>query len=215
MNTSVDEGIMMKIANMALNTALKGVGPFKAAQTLADGFMRNAKYKDDDERVKALIRSQCWASGGSGFVTGLGGGTTLVVGGMAVDLASVLAINMRMVAAIALIRGYDLQDETVRMALLLTAIGTNLEEALGNVGVHVGKAGCKALINKIPKKLIAKINKFFGQKLITKFGQKGVIQLGKAVPFVGGLVGGAVNAVGCRSIGKLADKAFPALEAAA
>ena len=215
MDNQDEETRLIKIANAALNAALKGFGPIKSAQALANGFITDTKYKDDDERIKALIRSQCWASGGSGFVTGLGGGATLVIGGAAVDLVAVLEINMRMVAAIAIIRGYDLEDEIVRMALLLTAIGTNLQEAAGNVGVQIGKAGCKALINKIPKKLIAKINKFFGMKLITKFSQKGVIQLGKFVPFAGGLVGGAVNVAGCRSIGKLADKAFPALKEAA
>ena len=209
-----DSSILLKAATGALNVALNGCGPFVSADDLARQFINNKKYKNDDERIRALIRSQCWRSGGTGFVTGLGGGPVLILGGAAVDMASVLTINMRMVAAIAIIRGYDVEDETVKVALMLTAIGTGIEEALGNVGIQIGKAGCKALINKIPKKLIVKVNKFFGQKLITKFGQKGAIQLGKAVPVVGGLVGGAVNVFGCRSIGKLACKAFPALEAA-
>ena len=208
------EGFLMTLANKALDTALSGFGPFASAKKLATGFLRNGRYRDDDARIDALIRSQCRLSGASGFVTGLGGGTTLIVGGAAADLVSVLAINIRMVAAIAWIRGYDLEDEAVRSALLLTAIGTGVEEALGNTGVAVGKAGCKALICKIPKKMLGRINKFFGRKLVTKFSQKGLIQLGKAVPFIGGFVGGAIDMAGCRSIGKLARQAFPALAAA-
>lgn len=39
-------------------------------------------------------------------------------------------------------------------------------------------------------------------------------QLGKAVSFVGGFVGGTINVIGCRSIGQLDCRAFPAMEAA-
>lgn len=204
-----DAGFMLKVANCALNVALQGCGPFVSARELADKFINDKKYKNDDDRIRELIRRECALSFGSGFATGLGGGASTIMGGAVVDMMSVLAINMRMVAAIAIIRGYDVEDDAVRSALMLTSIGTGIEEALGNAGIQIGKAGCKALICKIPKKLIGKINKFFGVKLLSKFSKKGIIQLGKAVPFAGGIVGGTVNVFGCRSIGKLACKAFP------
>lgn len=210
MTNQDQEGVLMKAVRWALDVALNGRGKFKSAEELANVFIRNKSYIDDEERIRALIRSQCWMSAGSGFVTGLGGGIPAILGGAAVDMVSVLGLNLRMVGAIAIIRGYDFEDELVRVAMLLTAIGSSMEEAVGNVGIQLGKEGCKVLIHKLPQKIIDRINKFFGRVIVTKFGKKGLVQLGKAVPFVGGAIGGAVNAVGCRSIGKLACKAFPA-----
>ena len=44
--------------------------------------------------------------------------------------------------------------------------------------------------------------------MVTKFGQKGVINLGKCIPLVGGVIGGTVDAVGTLTIGKTAKKIF-------
>lgn len=45
-------------------------------------------------------------------------------------------------------------------------------------------------------------------RLITKFGEKGIINLGKVVPVVGGIIGGGVNGFGTYAIGKTAKKVF-------
>lgn len=47
-----------------------------------------------------------------------------------------------------------------------------------------------------------------GFRLITKFGEKGVVNLGKAIPFVGGLVGGSLDVVTTRAIAHNAIKLF-------
>ncbi|WP_252183585.1 hypothetical protein [Rossellomorea vietnamensis] len=38
--------------------------------------------------------------------------------------------------------------------------------------------------------------------MVTKFGEKGVVNLGKAVPLVGGFIGGTVDGIGTNIIGK-------------
>ena len=47
-----------------------------------------------------------------------------------------------------------------------------------------------------------------GFKLFTKFNEKGVVNLSKAVPFLGGLIGGAVDAVSTNMIGDAAISIF-------
>ncbi len=64
------------------------------------------------------------------------------------------------------------------------------------------------LIKRMPVEIIKQINKKVGFRLVTKFGEKGVINLGKCVPLVGGVIGGAVDAVGTNTIGKTAKKVF-------
>ena len=48
----------------------------------------------------------------------------------------------------------------------------------------------KLLLKKIPGKALVAINQRIGYRLITKFGEKGIINLGKAIPLIGGVVGG-------------------------
>ncbi len=40
------------------------------------------------------------------------------------------------------------------------------------------------MIKSAPGKILTKINQLIGFRFITKFGSKGIINLGKAVPFV-------------------------------
>jgi hypothetical protein len=47
-----------------------------------------------------------------------------------------------------------------------------------------------------------------GFRLLTKFGSKRAVNLGKAVPLVGGIVGGAFDTVTTDIIGKVAKKTF-------
>ena len=54
----------------------------------------------------------------------------------------------------------------------------------------------------MPMKVIYQINKKVGFRLVTKFGQKGIINLGKLVPIVGGVIGGTVDTVGTLTVGK-------------
>jgi hypothetical protein len=52
------------------------------------------------------------------------------------------------------------------------------------------------------------LNKAVGFRLVTKFGEKGVVNLGKAVPLVGGFIGGAVDGIGTNIVGKTVKKVF-------
>lgn len=56
--------------------------------------------------------------------------------------------------------------------------------------------------------VITKVNQKVGFRLLTKFGEKGVINLGKAVPIVGGVIGGTVDGISTHSIGKISKRVF-------
>ena len=53
-----------------------------------------------------------------------------------------------------------------------------------------------------------RINRAVGMKLVTKFGEKGVINLGKAVPFLGGFISGTLDGVTTNIIGDKAKEIF-------
>ena len=55
---------------------------------------------------------------------------------------------------------------------------------------------------------MTKINQKVGFRLLTKFGTKGIINIGKAVPFVGGVIGGGFDFTETKLIASRAYKMF-------
>ncbi|MGO2174028.1 MAG: EcsC family protein, partial [Staphylococcus equorum] len=73
-------------------------------------------------------------TGTSGFLTGLGGMITLPVA-LPANITSVVYVQMRMIAAIAHIRGYDLKDDEVKTLVYLCLTGQTAGDILKDVGV--------------------------------------------------------------------------------
>ena len=72
----------------------------KPVEVLALDYVQ--KYKDKDTAIKKLLKNQVTKCTVSGFMTGLGGAITLPVA-VSADIASVLYVQMRMIAATAYI----------------------------------------------------------------------------------------------------------------
>jgi len=56
--------------------------------------------------------------------------------------------------------------------------------------------------------VLTKINQAVGFRLFTKFGQKGLVNIHKAIPVLGGVVGGTVDAMSTYAIAKAAKALF-------
>ena len=63
-------------------------------------------------------------------------------------------------------------------------------------------------IKSITRETLVAINRAVGFRLLTKFGEKGVINLGKAVPLVGGVIGATFEAVSTNGVGNIARDPF-------
>lgn len=182
-----------------------GVPGTDSAQDLADEYM--GKYKNVVDAAEALVRWQNVKSGTSGFITGLGGLITIPLA-LPANVMSVLYVQIRMIAALAIMGGNDVRDDRVKTMVLVCLAGDAARDVLKKAGVAVATAVTKGLIKQIPKTLITQINKAVGMRLITKFGTKGVINLGKAVPLLGGVLGAAMDAAATNAIGNVAIRAF-------
>lgn len=143
----------------------------------------------------------------SGFVTGLGGLLTLPVA-IPANLSSVLYVQLRMVAAIAYMGGYDVRSDQVQTLCYLSLIGDAAADILKQTGTKIGEKMLTNAVGKVSGATLTKINQRVGFRLITKFGEKGVINLGKAIPLVGGVVGGALDAVTTKAIADNAIRLF-------
>ncbi|MEH7444274.1 EcsC family protein [Bacillus sp. JJ1122] len=203
---SLTHDSIMKALDWSYDKAINGGVPgMDTAIELADSYLQ--KSGTLDEKVKSLIVWQNTKSATSGFLTGLGGLITLPVA-VPANITSVILVQMRMVAAIAHMGGYDLKDDQVKSFVYACLAGNGAKDILKNAGIQIGKKLAVTGIKKIPFEVIKKINQAVGFRLLTKFGEKGVINLGKMVPLAGGIIGGTVDAVATNTIGNVAHKLF-------
>ncbi|UOG07700.1 EcsC family protein [Bacillus altitudinis] len=166
-----------------------------------------SKHHSTDKAINSLVRWQNVKCTTSGFLSGLGGAITLPVA-IPANLTSVIYVQMRMIAAIAHMRGYDLKDDQVKTFVFVCLTGQAASDILKQVGIKAGERIAKQAIKKISGEVIKSINQKVGFRLVTKFGEKGVVNLGKVVPIVGGFIGGTVDGIGTNIIGKTAKKLF-------
>jgi hypothetical protein len=197
-----------KLADVLLTAVRHGVGPLSGAA--AYGEERRMRYGGDPEKaIRRIIAETTAASATGGFLTGLGGFVTMPVT-VPANLAGSAILNARMVAAIAHLRGWDIKDPVVANLIMLVVAGESASAALRTLGVKVGQELTKSAIKKIPIEAIRTINRKVGFMLLAKYGTKrSAVTLVKAVPFVGGAVGGTVDAGYTRTMANAAKKAFP------
>jgi uncharacterized protein (DUF697 family) len=201
----INQSIIAKTLDWAYDKAINGLPGMDTAEELAQSYSK--KSKTVDEAINKLISWQITKSATSGFLTGLGGLITLPVA-IPANIASVLYVQLRMIAAIAHMGGYDLRNDKVKTFVYMCICGNGVKDILKEVGIVFGKKLTTTMIEKISGKIITKINQKVGFRLLTKFGNKGVVNLGKLVPFAGGIVGGTVDGISTATIGKVAKKFF-------
>lgn len=182
---------------------INGVGPLSSAKSLAEEYKRS--YKSIDEAINALIRWEASKSFGYGFVTGLGGLVTLPVT-LPANLFATWAVQVRLVGAIAELKGHDSSCSRVQTMVILILVGDPIKELARHMMMDVGKKLTQQLIKQIPAAALREINKQVGFRLLTKAGSTGVVNLTKAVPLIGGLVGGGVDAYATNAVGDLAHE---------
>ncbi|HYF85396.1 EcsC family protein [Azospirillum sp.] len=208
---ALTESAIHQALDWAYDKAVNGVPGLDSAVELA------AEYAKQDgtlhDQANALIRWQIAKCATSGFVTGLGGLMTLPVA-IPANITSVLYVQVRMIAAIAHLGGHDIKDDRVKTLVYTALCGNAALPVLKEIGVKVGTKVTQKMIQNISKEVIISINKAVGFRLLTKFGSTGVINLGKAIPLVGGIVGGTVDGVATNTIGNVARDLFIAQQIA-
>ena len=113
-----------------------------------------------------------------------------------------------MIATIAVLAGYDPSDDEVQTMAYVCLTGASVSKICREAGVQFTNKFTISMIKKIPGEVLTKINQKVGQRFITKFGTKGIINLGKMVPFVGGLVGAGFDFDGTSAIAAKSQDVF-------
>lgn len=202
---ALTEANVGKVLDWAYEKSIMGIPGTDTAYDLAEDYLsRNSKV---EEAINSLVNTQMAKCATSGFLTGLGGVITLPVA-IPANIASVLYVQMRMVAAIAHMRGYDLKDDQVKTFVYVCLTGQTVGELVKGTGIKIGMKIGEVQIKRIPGEVVKQINKIVGFRLVTKFGQKGAVNLGKMVPLIGGVIGGSFDAVSTKVIARAARDTF-------
>lgn len=197
---------IMKVLNNCYEKALNGVP--KVSPSIEE-FAKNYldKETNNNKAAKAMIKNQVVKCTTSGFLTGFGGIITLPVT-IPANVGSVLYVQMRMIACIAYLAGYDLKSDQVQTLVYACLAGVAVTDVIKQAGIKFGIKLTNATIKKIPGKALIKINQKVGFRFITKAGTTGIINLSRVVPFVGAVAGGGIDYFETKAIANRAYKWF-------
>lgn len=201
----MDQNAIMQVLDSCYDKALRGLPTSSAVEDLAVDYLD--KYDTPKEAAKKMCSMQIVKCGTSGFITGLGGIITLPVA-VPANVASVIYVQLRMIATVARIGGYNPSDDQVRTMAYVCLTGSAAADIIKKAGINIGEKITIASIKKIPGAVLVKINQKVGFKLLTKFGEKGAVNLVKLVPLVGGMIGGGIDVAGTKTIAKVAYDMF-------
>ena len=202
---SVAPSIASSYVRSMLDKAIDGVGPLRSAAATADSRLVDANG-DVEDAVKALMRLHVGLAGVQGFVTNLGGIAALAVA-MPANVVGVTLVQCHLVAGIAHLRGYDLEDARVRNGILACMLGEDEVRDLvrtssfpsSPMGIATSPVHDPVLDEMISREVTTDI-------FARTAGRRAVTMVGRRVPLLGGVVGGGSDALMTWQIGQYAAR---------
>ena len=117
-----------RLVAQVVEFGIRGVGPLSTAVQTAEEHLITAGG-DREEAVQRLIATHVRLAAATGFVTGLGGFITMPIS-LPANVLGFYLVATRMTAAIASLRGYDIKQQQIRSAVLLTLVGADADDLL-------------------------------------------------------------------------------------
>lgn len=195
------------VLKQILQIGINGGPGLMGAKELGNKYLNDPSYNTKVERIDALIKWEERKNFTSGFVTSLGGIVTLPVA-IPASLGLNWILQTRMVAAMAHIGGFDIDDPPVRMSIAVCLLGKKGKEILNqniqDVEAFIRKKGLRS----IPTHTLSVVNQAIAAKLMQVATQKGLSRVSKAIPLIGGMVGGIIDYQSCRDTAKFAKELF-------
>ena len=190
-----------------IDMAIDGVGSFPSARHLAAGHMQ--RHGNVESAVNSLIRHHTTLATVQGVVTNIGGIVSLVVGTPA-NITGLIVIQVRMVACIAHLFGYDLDDQRVRTALSMCLLGD--KELTRQISAKILPSTPAAVATSlvVDDGFHAQVANHILRHLLGEAAGKGVVKtVAKNIPLIGGGVGGISDWYHTTAVGHCAQKHLP------
>lgn len=197
---------------------IDGSGLYASAEKVAEKALRRAGVKkgrtataeQQARAIRRLVRQHRRTVTLGGFITGLGGLFTLPVM-LPANLIEYTIQSSRLSAAIAHVRGHDVDDPTVRAQILATLLGDDAGDVLDGVGLGpvTGLAG-RTIVRRLPSGTRASVTTAVTARLLKRFGLRSASVFGKSVPALGGVLGALMDRGQVKTVARAAQETFPA-----
>lgn len=198
-------GMTASVVHEALNQAIHGVGPLAGAAAAADKQLAE-QHGNVDKAIHEVIENNVRLAGAQGFLTNIGGLVTLAVA-IPVNVTGLAVVQCRMVAGIAHLRGYDIEDARVRNAILACILGEDVvRAALSKKKIPASPYGIATAAAYDPV-----LNEVMAAEVTTELigraaGKRLVGALARRIPVAGGLVGLGADGFSTWRVGRYADR---------
>ena len=196
---------MLQVMDWAFEKANGDIPGFGTSHDMAQEYLQ--KYGSVNMAIDKLINWQITQAATTGFVTSLGGLATLPFT-LPANIAGVMAIQLRMIGAIAELGGFHENTEEKKTGMYLCLLGAQAGDVLSKTASQFAVKFAMASLKKLPGSVLTKINQRIGFRLLTKFGEKGLINIHKLIPILGGIVGGTIDALSTYAIAQAAKALF-------
>jgi uncharacterized protein (DUF697 family) len=195
------------VLRQILEVAIDGYQRFPGAERIAESKLARCGG-DPQLAVDAVIDQHIRLAGVQGFATGLGGLVTLPVL-LPANLTGIAIVQARMVAAIAHLRGYDLDDPRVRTAVITCLLGEEgIDDRLKKsslVSSPLAIATAPVFDPELDRQIAGEV---VGELIARISGKKMALTVTRRIPLLGGVVGGGVDGWSTYRVGQYADKSL-------
>ena len=200
-------GMTSTFVRTALNRAIEGVGPLPPAADAATTQLTE-QDGDVDRAVHEIVENHVRWAGAQGFVTNLGGLVTMTVT-VPANIAGLALVQCRMIAAIAHLRGYDLDDPRVRNAILVAVLGEEAVNSLLKQKKIPGPPMAMATAPAHDPQLDPIVTAAVATELIGRVaGKRLASTVARRIPVAGGVVGMTADGFATWRIGRYAGREF-------
>lgn len=190
-----------------LEVGINGVGKVPGARVTAGRAF--GKHRDHERAISSLVATHISMATAQGFITNLGGVISLAVG-LPANIAAIAVVQIRLVACIAHLRGYDIDSPRVRTALMMCLLGregvTRMMER-GELPTTPLAVATAPMFDATLDRQIAE--KIFGELFGRIGGRRAAVLIARRIPLLGGGVSGALDAWSTKDIGAYAREQFP------
>ncbi len=215
--------MMSKAAGVAATKAAPMAGPLVGRQLLSrsiDGFpgfpgarevarKQLERTRDVEGAVKGVLDQHVRLAGAQGFVANLGGVAAIFVT-IPANIAGLGLLLVRQAAAVAHLRGHDLNDPRVQLAVFMASLGKDEVDSAIDKHLLPGRPSEVANgVGPVADDLFERISKLAVTHLTGRVtGKRAALVVTRRIPIVGGGVGGAIDAVTVYNFGKYASAEF-------
>ena len=189
-----------------LETAISGTSTLPGAKSAAAKHL--VKRDTVEDALESLVLTHVGLAGAQGFLTSLGGLPTLAVT-LPANIAGLAVVQIRLIASIAHLRGYDIDSRQVRSAMTLCLLGRDATQRLIDDGVLPTTALAIATAPVFDESMDQLISEKVLGELISRIGgRRASMIFARRVPLLGGGVGATMDGLSTIEVGAYAREVF-------